>query len=178
MQSLIAHKKGTIALFVKSFTAKLWQVTTKLSQKFSCAQDLTRLPDSGAFQEFGCRQPENGMMPEGSHIRKGLQNECPFVGVRVRQYDAHTFYGLLHLPVVNNILIAHDVEVKWPGFPPLRIFCFTSPRLCLNPLQDFQKSVSGQRCVSRNNRIQEVGLGVAAISARAVQPGRVLDFDT
>jgi hypothetical protein len=173
------NKKGTLALFVEGFTAKLWQAQDEnLSQKFTGAQDLTRLPDSGAFQEFGRRQPENRVMPEGRHIRNGLQNECPFVGARVRQYDALTFDWHLHLPVANDTLIAHDVEVKWPGYPPVRIFCFTSPRLCLNPLQDFQKSVSGQRCVSRSNRIQEVGLGVAAISARAVQPGRVLDFNT
>ncbi len=80
------------------------------------------------------------MMPMRSNIGERPQHERSLMRSRMRQYDAPGSFRVLRLPVADDALVTHNIEVERPG-PPLKkslaaIFRLAAPSLCLNPLQD------------------------------------------
>ena len=151
------------------------------AEEIASAQNCPRLPDTGILQKLGCCQTKNRMMPEGRDIGERLQNECPLMRPRVRQYHSSTLERFFHLPVVNDVFVAHDIEVEGSRYPPatfqVRRFRAAAPRLRLNPLEHFQKSAGGETRESQSDGVQEIRLRLTGVRPRLVQPGRACDLN-
>lgn len=80
------------------------------------------------------------MMPMRGNIGERPQHERSLMRPWVRQYDASGSFRVLRLPVADDALVTHNIEVERPGHPLKKwlapVFCFAAPSLCLNPLQD------------------------------------------